>query len=204
MSASTEADDSLPDIPDDDLTPKRLTDKQISSTGIRPHQVPTPLRKRLLLGNVLIKELRVAVDSNKKDIKVVRNVAAGKICRKYRCVRALGKSIKISRQRIAKTTVKSIDMKRKRRSDGVSDVVKSAVLSFFKRDDNSRAIPVKNDAKKVATGVKKQKRISNDYLKNLHLKFLSEEPNMKTSLLKKNNLEIRKLENNFFLSRLFF
>ena len=86
MSASTEADDSLPDIPDDDLTPKRLTDKQISSTGIRPHQVPTPLRKRLLLGNVLIKELCVAVDSNKKDIKVVRNVAAGKISKKYRCV----------------------------------------------------------------------------------------------------------------------
>ena len=46
MSASsTEADDSLPDIPDDDLTPKGLTDQQISSTGIRPHQVPTPLRK---------------------------------------------------------------------------------------------------------------------------------------------------------------
>ena len=153
MSASTEADDSLLDIPD----AKRLTDKQISSTGIRPHQVPTPLRKRLLLGNVLIKELRVAVDSNEKDIKVVKNVAAGKICKKYRCVRALGKSINISRQRIAKTTVKSMDIKRKRRSDGVSDVVKSAVLSFFKRDDNFRAMPGKNDAKKVATGMKKQK-----------------------------------------------
>ena len=70
MSASTEADDALPDIPNDDLTPKRLTDKQISSTGIRPHQVPTPLRKRLLLGNVLIKELRIAVDSNKKISKL--------------------------------------------------------------------------------------------------------------------------------------
>ena len=174
MSASTEADDSLPDIPDDDLTPKRLTDKQISSTGIRPHQVPTPLRKRLLLGNVLIKELRVAVDSNRKDIKVVRNEATGKICKNYRCVRALGKSIKITRQRIAKTTVKNIDMKRKRCSDGVSDVVKSAVSFFFKRDDNSRAMPGKNDAKKIATGVKKQKRILNDYLKSLHLKFISE------------------------------
>ena len=71
------------------------------------------------------------------------------------------------------------ETKRKRRSDGVSDVVKSAVLSFFKRDHNSRAMPGKNDAKKVATGVKKQKRILNDYLKNLHLKFLSEEPNMR-------------------------
>ena len=57
-------------------------------------------------------------------------------------------------------------------------VVKSAVLSFFKRDDNSRAMPGKNDAKKVAAGVKKQKRILNDYLKNLHLMFLSEEPNI--------------------------
>ena len=95
----------------------------------------------------------------------MRNMAAGKICEKYRCVRALGKSTKINRQRKAKTTVKSINMKRKRRSDGVSDVVISAVLSFFKRDDNSRAMPAKNDAKKVATGVKKQKRILNDYLK---------------------------------------
>ena len=95
----------------------------------------------------------------------MRNVAAGKICKKYRCVRALGKLIKISRQRIATTTVKSIDMKQKRCSDGASDVVKLAVLSFFKRDDNSRAMPGKNDAKKVATGMKKQKRILNDYFK---------------------------------------
>ena len=45
MSASTEADDSLPDIPDDDLTPKRLTDKQISSTGIRPTSSSNSLEK---------------------------------------------------------------------------------------------------------------------------------------------------------------
>ena len=62
-----------------------------------------------------------------------------------------------------------------------SDVIRSPVLSFFKRDDNSREMPEKNDAKKVATGVKKQKRILNDYL-NLHLKYLSEEPHMKISL----------------------
>ena len=53
--------------------------------------------------------------------------------------------------------------------------MKSDVLSFLGRDNNSRQMPGKNDAKKVETGVKKQKRILNDYLKNLHLKFLSEE-----------------------------
>ena len=36
--------------------------------------------------------------------------------------------------------------------------------------------------KKVETGVKKQKHILNDYLKNLHLKFLSEEPDIRISL----------------------
>ena len=36
--------------------------------------------------------------------------------------------------------------------------------------------------KKVETGVKKQKRILNDYLKNLHLNFLSEEPHIRISL----------------------
>ena len=184
LSTESETDQPLPDSPDENLTPKRLTMQQISRTGVSPRHVPLVLRKRLLLGNVLVKELGLAVKSNKNGTQVIRNVAAGKICKKYRCANALGKGIKIIiiRRKITETLDKSIAIKKRRRSDGVSNRVKSDVLSFFGRDDNSRQMPGKNDAKKVETGVKKQKRILNDYLKNLLLKFLSEEPDIRISL----------------------
>ena len=182
LSTESETDQPLPNSPDENLTPKRLTMQQISRTGVSPRHVPIVLRKQLLLGNVLVKELGLAVKSNKNGTQVIRNVAAGKICKKYRCANALGKGIKINRRKITETLDKSIAIKKRRRSDGVSNRVKSDVLSYLGHDDNSRQMPVKNDAKKVETGVKKQKRILNDYLKNLHLKFLSEEPDIRISL----------------------
>ena len=182
LSTESETDQPLLDSPDENLTPKRLTMQQVLRTGVSPCHVPLVLRKRLLLGNVLVRELGLAVKSNKNGTQVIRNVAAGKICKKYRCASALGKGIKINRRKITETLDKSIAIKKRRRSDGVSDRMKSDVLSFLGRDDNSRQMPGKNDAKKVETGVKKQKRILNDYLKNLHLKFLSEEPDIRISL----------------------
>ena len=182
LSTESETDQPLPDSPDENLTPKRLTMQQISHTGVSPCHVPLVLRKRLLLRNFLVKELGLAVKSNKNGTQVIRNVAAGKNCKKYRCASALGKGIKINRHKITETLDKSIAIKKRWCSDGVSNRLKSDVLSFLGRDDNSRKMPGKNDAKKVETGVKKQKRILNDYLKNLHLKFLSEEPDIRISL----------------------
>ena len=169
LSTESETDQPLPDSPDENLTPKRLTMQQISRTGVSPHHVPLVLRMRLLLGNVLVKELDLAVKSNKNGTQVIRNVAAGKICKKYRCANALGKGIKINRRRITKPLDKSIAIKKRRRSDAVSNRVKSDVLSFLGRDDNSRQMPGKNDAKKVETGVKKQKRILNDYTLGIYI-----------------------------------
>ena len=47
------------------------------------------------------------------------------------------------------------------------------MVPFLERDDNSRLMPGKKDVKKVAEAVSKQKRILNDYLRNLHFKFIS-------------------------------
>ena len=153
LSTESETDQPLPESPDENLTPKRLTMQQISSTGVSPRHVPLVLRKRLLLGNVLVKGL--AVKSNKNGTQVITNVAAGKICKKYRCANALRKGIKINRRKITETLDKSIAIKKRWRSDGVSNRVKSDVLSFLGSDDNSRQMPGKNDALKVETGVKK-------------------------------------------------
>ena len=52
----------------------------------------------------------------------------------------------------------------------------------MERDDNSKVMPGKKDFKKVAKAVSKQKRILNNYLRNLHLKLISENFNIKISL----------------------
>ena len=55
--------------------------------------------------------------------------------------------------------------------------MQETALDFLQRGDNSRAIMSrKKDAKKVAPGVKKKKKILMDYLHNLYIKFTSENP----------------------------
>ena len=57
-----------------------------------------------------------------------------------------------------------------------------AVINFYNRDDVSTALPGKRDAKKVKQGKPRiQKRVLNDYLSNLHQKFVSEHINMSCS-----------------------
>ena len=48
----------------------------------------------------------------------------------------------------------------------------SAVRDFYCRDDNSTSLPRKRDFKKVKSK-RFQRRLLNDFLKNLHLKFLA-------------------------------
>ena len=58
-------------------------------------------------------------------------------------------------------------------------IVSTDYFYFLNRDDNSRVMPGKGDYVKVDR-VKKQKRILNNYLHNLYLKFISD---IKISLL---------------------
>ncbi|KAH3702424.1 hypothetical protein DPMN_077441 [Dreissena polymorpha] len=52
--------------------------------------------------------------------------------------------------------------------------ITNEIVQFLERDDNSRQLAGKGDAVKVGnTKSKKQKRVLNDYLYNLHLKFLA-------------------------------
>ena len=56
------------------------------------------------------------------------------------------------------------------------------VINFYNRDDVSTALPEKRDTKKVKQGKPRiQKRVLNDYLSNLHQKFVSEHTNMSCS-----------------------
>ncbi|WAR16405.1 hypothetical protein MAR_030999 [Mya arenaria] len=59
--------------------------------------------------------------------------------------------------------------------------MKSQVIEFLSRDDNSRSQPGKADAKKTESGEKQQTRVLTDYVGNLYDKFLSENPGTKLS-----------------------
>ena len=54
-----------------------------------------------------------------------------------------------------------------------AEQIKCDVQNFLNRDDNSRVLPGEGDSVKVGVA-KKQKRLLNDYMHNLHMKFISE------------------------------
>ena len=61
------------------------------------------------------------------------------------------------------------------------------IIEFLERDDNSRMMSGKKDFKTLRGNKgqgkeKKQRRISNDYMKNLHEKYLAEFPERKIFL----------------------
>ena len=58
--------------------------------------------------------------------------------------------------------------------------VKAKIVEFVKRGDNSACLPGKRDTKKVGTETR-QRYVLNDYLENLHVKFLSDNPAIQLS-----------------------
>ena len=104
--------------------------------------------------------------------------------KKYRCIRAASREINLDRCKLGKVKSKSIVSKRRDHVnfDKAKAELFEKVVSFLERDDNSSMMPGKKDFKKVVEGVSKQKQILNGYLQNLHLKFISENFNIKISL----------------------
>lgn len=76
---------------------------------------------------------------------------------------------------------KSCVMKKRTRLLQLHEAKKEMVKAFLERDDNSRMMPGKNDAKRRETGVKVQKRILCDYLYNLFDEFEAENPDERMS-----------------------
>jgi hypothetical protein len=61
------------------------------------------------------------------------------------------------------------------------DELKEGIIRFLERDDNCRTLPGKADT--VGKGNEKlQKKVLTVYMKNLHIKFLSENPNVHISM----------------------
>ena len=113
-----------------------------------------------------------------KGKHVLKNLVKGEIIKKYKMMKMLGIKSGIRRHHfVAKRCSKkllSFPIFRKRVES--RENLRRDVVRFLERDDNSRMMPGKNDTKKTETG-HIQKRILNDSMLFLHLKFKTESPN---------------------------
>ena len=91
----------------------------------------------------------------------------------------MSKCLGVHRKQLLKTRVgKSI---KKHQLISERQTLTRKVVAFMERDDNRTCLPGKKDVHKDGKE-QKQKRILNDYIYNLHRKFLAENSNKKISL----------------------
>ena len=139
------------------LTPRSKANKELRDSGLSPRK-HVNLKRRLLEFHVLKEEVKLT--------KAIRQ-SGMKTARKYKCLRAFGKMLGMSR---------SFGEKRKSGSSSRMKFLQEKAQAFLEREDNCVTMPGKKDQKD-----KQQKRILTDYLHNLYSKFRLENPETKIS-----------------------
>lgn len=184
-------------------TPRSKTEAQINSARLDKHQANT-VRKHLLLSNVVMDEVRSAKEQNNPGrAKILHNVVAGAIVRKYRCANLLSKWTGLSRNKLnaaGKSKSKTLLCSKQQRMREVMKF-KNSVINFLSRDDNSRNMPGKADKVKTGLGQSAQKRVLTDYMSNLHKKYLSENPTIKLSLASFQRIRPKHILTTSFITR---
>ena len=181
------------------LTPKSKTEEQMRQMNLNKEQAKK-IKCQLLLGNVVMEEIRVTKQHNKiGHSKLLHNTLAGKIVKKYRCISLLSRNSGFSRSLLSGTSSKSLVMERKTRKRELQ-CYRDDVIDFMERDDNSRNMPGKSDHVKIDKNTV-QKRVLTDYLSNLHLKFLGENPTAKISLTTFQRIRPRNILTTSFITR---
>ena len=102
-------------------------------------------------------------------------------------MKAVSEETKLDRRKMTLSASKLITNCTRKRKNTLKSTMSSHNVAFLERDDNSRIMPGKNDFKTVREDdglvkEKRQKQILNDYLKNLHEKYLAEYPERKISV----------------------
>jgi hypothetical protein len=163
---------------------KHPTDSPQTKARHQSHTSQRQIRKVLLFHNVIMAELKESSNSltNPKEKQILSKVISGKIIKKYRLGNYAHQEFGFSQKmmRANRKRPNSLDYHRKQQSNVITNTDDLTVAQFLERDDNSRATTGKRDTK-TKKQLKMQKRLLSDSLKNLHLKFKAENPNIKIS-----------------------
>jgi hypothetical protein len=161
-------------------TPTIITEQIMNEANLLPDQ-RAKVKKHLMLGNVVLKEIRNAKENTKRScIKAIHRIVSGKIVKKYRCADLLRKTTGLCRHRLGKSDNKNHQIAKATRNSKVKKHQK-VVEDFLRREDNSKMQPGKQDTKTIKKGEKVQTYILSDYLTNLYAKFKAENPTINIS-----------------------
>ena len=180
-------------------TPRSRTLAQMQEANI-DHDQAAKIRRQLLLGHVVMDEVKEAKKgTKKKKTRLMSNVIAGKIVKKYRCASLLSKNTGFDRRTLGKAYSKNLDKLGAVRQRDVRKF-REEVIAFLERDDNSRAMPGKADKIKTAEG-DVQQRVLTDYMSTLHQKFLAENASVTLSLSTFQRIRPKYLKTTAFVTR---
>jgi len=146
--------------------------------------LPPELKKDLLVGRVTLKAMNrfAKVDSQSKHI--INKIANAEEIYQAGCTTAVKTACGLNpRKRLCEEEMNQPLHKipKKTRTIPRWDYLKEQVYKFYMDDQYSRCSPGKGDYVKVK-GEKLQKRICNDYVRNLHTAFLALHPTLTVSL----------------------
>ncbi|WAQ99020.1 hypothetical protein MAR_023393 [Mya arenaria] len=152
-------------------TPKSKSESLLREAGIDlSDPSASKVRQKVLFAECIGNEIKAATQSNRKH--VVMRIASGKIIKKYRMKYSLASLTGLNRRKM-NGLQKTASICKRARNKVLNQRVENDIQIFLERDDNSRQLPGKADAVKVGKS-KVQKRVLNDYMYNLHTKFLTE------------------------------
>lgn len=161
-------------------SPMSAVKKDLTTMGLSTKNVPKNILKKLVFNESVITELQVCrkLDSDKKG-STLNRILSGKVMKKYRLHNMSRKKFNFSATRKDQCPLSQSQTARLCRNQVIYNLKKS-VTDFFECDDVTLMCPGKKDAVKVGS-VKVQKRLLNDYMKNVYAKFCSEFPFQKLS-----------------------
>ena len=171
-----EKDQCKENVPVDDSvqTPKTKTKRIMNEANLTRGQ-QAKVRKQILFGCLVQHQMRQERTGRKPVTKgALKGLISSDVLQKYRLKKLVSKQTGYARNRLGKSITCLIRRRQVRNHS-------KKVIAFLERDDNSRANPGKKDKSK-ANGETHQTRTLTDYLRNLHQKFLSENPDIKLSL----------------------
>lgn len=158
--------------PTADETPRTKTRRLL-----RCFSVSSEVRKSLILHHAIVDEIRsrYKVTKSEREKQLMAQIFTRGIVRRCRLQKYAVNVLGIRSRRWAKVTDKDglNSFKRERKCGEAAIGLRNLVQDFYERDDVSRCTTGKKETKTEGK-VKKQKRVLNDSMKNLHVKFLAE------------------------------
>ena len=151
---------------------------------LKGHALPNKVRRQLLFNNVVVKEIKEKMNNARSERKkqLISRIVCGKLVRHYKLM-GLAKTMNISYKRLRTNEVLGNNLvytRKTKKNTILNRNVQECIMEFLERDVNTRLLPGKGDTI-TRKGVKKQKRILNDTLQNLHKSFCSTFPSTKCS-----------------------